>query len=52
MKWPSLKSKNGKNVNEEKCLGRIATWSQFHQHFTHDFSADILVPKNCKAERN
>jgi len=24
-------------------------WSQFHQHFTRDFFANILVPKNFKA---
>jgi len=34
------------------CMSSIPIRCQFHQHFTCAFFANILVPKNCKADCN
>jgi len=37
-------------VPVQQIVAKIDPWSQFHQHFTSSFFADILAPKNYKAE--
>jgi len=55
-----ITNSNCKHIKAEKALlylknwpknvGEIDTFSQFHQHFTSSFCANILLQKNYKAK--
>jgi len=41
-----------KEYQAKSCVVEIDHWCQFHQHFTRDLFANILLPKNYESKCN